>query len=530
MMPAWMPEQHIAGWMLYALLVGGAVIVSAIAAHDAQRIANRPVRFIWLGAIVVIVALSALAPVRDSAAIITLPASTDASTFQPIANAAPERWVLPAWIRSARDVVTAPFTAVLTLSQGPLDQLPVDVHRLLGVAWFIASTATLAVFALSYRRSRRRMQQWPVHQFGGTAARVSPAVGPAVMGLAPAEIIVPSWLLQRPPEEQRLVLTHEAEHVRARDPWVLVIACAAVAVMPWHPALWYALARLRLAVELDCDRRVLRQGIPAASYGALLIDLSALRTALPSAMPAFTCSGSYLERRLVAMTARRSRFSTSRRALGAIIAVAALVTACESKLPTSAEINAMDASAAAKQATGAQLVDESRASYVVDDKVVSAQVAKAIPADEIAEVRIVGKSASGNGEIRLRTKTALLDKTPDSIVTYARRSGGELQRVQGQPLMIEDRAGSTRVMLRKSAGDSVSTERPRVSLNKSPYKTVFDGLLVLDGEIVASNVLDRINPESIATVEVVKGDAAKTRYTDPRAANGVIVVTTKAKK
>jgi len=525
-----MPAEHIAGWMLYALLVGSVVIVSAIAAHDAQRAANRPVRFIWLGAIVAIVAISALAPLRESTAVVTLPASLEPSTFQPIAYTTADRWALPTWIRSARDLAAAPFTAVMTVSKGPLERLPVDVHRLLGLGWLIASMATLGVFVLSYRRSRRRMQQWPVRQIGDTAARVSPAIGPAVIGLAPAEIIVPSWLLQRPLEEQRLVLTHEVEHVRARDPWVLVIACAAVAVMPWHPALWYALGRLRLAVELDCDRRVLRQGIPAASYGALLIDLSALRTALPSAMPAFTCSGSYLERRLVAMTARRSRFATSRRALGAIIAVAALVTACESKLPTSAEINAMDATTAAAKASEVELFDESKAAYVVDDKVVSAQVAKAIPAEEIAEVRIVGKDASGTGEIRLRTKGSLLEKTPDSLVAFYRKSGSEVEVVRGKPIMLEDRDGSTRVMLDKSAGESASTERPRVMLKKSPYRTTFDGLLLVDGQPMASGDLNRIDPESIATIEVVKGDAAKTRYTDPRAANGVIVVTTKAKK
>ncbi|MGZ6640165.1 MAG: M56 family metallopeptidase, partial [Solirubrobacteraceae bacterium] len=73
---------------------------------------------------------------------------------------------------------------------------------------------------------------------------------------------------------QRLVIAHEAEHVAARDTLVLGIACVVVAAMPWNPVVWYMLSRLRLAVELDCDARVLRAGAAPLSYGALLIDVA----------------------------------------------------------------------------------------------------------------------------------------------------------------------------------------------------------------------------------------------------------------
>ena len=167
-----------------------------------------------------------------------------------------------------------------------------------------------------------------MQRVAGVSARIAPTAGPAVVGLAPSEIVLPAWLLDRPDAEQRLVLAHETEHVRAGDPWLLVLACAAVACMPWHPALWFAFGRLRLAVELDCDRRVLKRGVPTSDYGSLLIDLSALRRTLPSAMPAFSCNGSYLERRLVAMTSRRARFALARRIGGGLLAAVALATAC----------------------------------------------------------------------------------------------------------------------------------------------------------------------------------------------------------
>src|SRR5262249_56789106 len=98
--------------------------------------------------------------------------------------------------------------------------------------------------------------------------------GPVVTGLVRPEIVVPRWMLQRAPSEQRVVLAHEAEHVRAGDALLLATASAAVILMPWNPALWYMLSRVRLAVELDCDARVLRGGVAAMAYGTLLIDLA----------------------------------------------------------------------------------------------------------------------------------------------------------------------------------------------------------------------------------------------------------------
>ena len=49
------------------------------------------------------------------------------------------------------------------------------------------------------------------------------------------------------------------------------------------------------------------------------------------------------------------------------------------------------------------------------------------------------------------------------------------------------------------------------------------------GHHANSTDLQSLNPDMIKSIEVVKGSAATTRYTDPRAANGVIVVTMKPK-
>jgi hypothetical protein len=259
-----------------------------------------------------------------------------------------------------------------------------------------------------------------------------------------------------------------------------------------------------LAIELDCDRRVLRRGVPAAAYGSLLIDLSALRSSLPSAMPAFSCNGSFLERRLVAMTSRPTRFSSARRLLGAGIAACALITACESKLPTSAEVESMDVASAERQAKYITLTDTGRAVYRVDGKEVSERAAREIRASQIGSVKVVKGTGNELNEILVTTlDTSALRKAPMDL---------------SQRQEIELKARQQRV-----ADTSV-----RVLLRDSPAKRTFEGLLILDGKITDASVLQRMSPESINSVEVVKGFAA-TKYDHPRAVNGVILVTTKPK-
>jgi TonB-dependent SusC/RagA subfamily outer membrane receptor len=53
-------------------------------------------------------------------------------------------------------------------------------------------------------------------------------------------------------------------------------------------------------------------------------------------------------------------------------------------------------------------------------------------------------------------------------------------------------------------------------------------LIVLDGVITSESLaMKTLSPESIERIEVVKGAAARALYDHPRAANGVIRITTK---
>jgi beta-lactamase regulating signal transducer with metallopeptidase domain len=249
---------------------------------------------------------------------------------------------LHTWSSNVDRVLTAPVQWSATTIGGALDRAPVAVGAAVGAAltavWPLSTLLVLAAFGVSYRRHRAELSHAERHDIAGVSVSVTEALGPAVIGVRAPRIVVPAWLLERSAHEQRLVITHEQSHIAAHDPLLLLSACIAVALMPWNPIAWFALARLRLAIELDCDRRVLGTGASTRQYGQLLIELSShvpqfmhggiARTPLALTSPAFSYHASHLERRLITMTSRPSQFLRSRRIGSGLLAAVALLAAC----------------------------------------------------------------------------------------------------------------------------------------------------------------------------------------------------------
>ena len=74
----------------------------------------------------------------------------------------------------------------------------------------------------------------------------------------------------------------------------------------------------------------------------------------------------------------------------------------------------------------------------------------------------------------------------------------------------------------------VSVLSPSGGAGRVVSADVFGGLVVIDGVVRDGSALHSITPDGIAQVDVIKGEAAAQLYDDPRAANGVIRITTKA--
>jgi beta-lactamase regulating signal transducer with metallopeptidase domain len=384
---------------------------------------------------------------------------------------------------------------------------PDGTDRALIIVWAAASVLLLIAFVAVHVRFQRRRAQWPRAELLGTPVRVADDTGPAVIGVTSAEIVVPQWLLQRDANEQRLVLEHELEHVRQHDPLLLAIAQVAVILLPWNPALWWMASRLRLAIELDCDRRVLQRGASARDYGSLLIDLTDHRAGFGAALPAFSCTPSHLERRLIAMTPKKLRYPLVRALGTTALASLALLAACEAKLPTEDEMNNMTAATATQAAGRVALMDTSAVTYFVDGAQMTKEQANAIKPDSIASVNVIKGSAGG--EIRILTKGAI----SPARVSYAVK--GETATVVADTVVTH--SGVTALVRPNSAEVRIA---PRT----------FTGLLIVDGVARESSTINTLSPDRIESVNVIKGAAATAKYSDPRAANGVIEIVTKKAK
>jgi TonB-dependent SusC/RagA subfamily outer membrane receptor len=237
---------------------------------------------------------------------------------------------------------------------------------------------------------------------------------------------------------------------------------------------------------------VLGTGASTRQYGQLLIELSShvpqfmhggiARTPLALTSPAFSYHASHLERRLITMTSRPSQFLRSRRIGSGLLATVALLAACESQLPTAAELQNMDVKGVETRVAQVTKLDTTKVIYLVDGKQVSRADANALSADKIATVNVLGGKVQ---EIRIVTKGAL----PAGVLN-------------GAPARVVDVSGSA--------------------------KKPFTGILIVDGKTVESSSLNSISPDSIESIEVIKGEAAKALYGEA-GANGVIKVTTKKK-
>jgi hypothetical protein len=137
----------------------------------------------------------------------------------------------------------------------------------------------------------------------GVRVVVTPDCGPAVLGIWRQRILIPGWALSLNREARGLMLRHEREHLRALDPQLLLIATCTALLFPWNAVLWVIVRRLRLAVELDCDNRVLRGRADARAYGSLLLSVCARRGREMPFTVALAERSSMLEQRIKAMTA-----------------------------------------------------------------------------------------------------------------------------------------------------------------------------------------------------------------------------------
>ncbi len=201
------------------------------------------------------------------------------------------------------------------------------------VGWILLSATLLALGFRTMLHLGAQAKAWSPERVAGVGVYRSSDLGPAVVGIRPSRIVLPTWAMSLDRHRRRLIVLHEGEHARSGDVLLLYLGWGALILMPWNPVLWWCIRRLRLALEVDCDQRVLGAGIPVRSYAEMLLELPRVRRGRALAAVAFAAPQSDLGRRLETMT----RPHQSRRPLLAagagVVAAALFLFACDSSIP-----------------------------------------------------------------------------------------------------------------------------------------------------------------------------------------------------
>jgi len=296
-------------WMIWATIVTAVLGGAGLAVEQLLRVHGRPTRWAWVAALGAIIGLHTWSWIR--------PARSVGSTLS--------------------DEVTG-LTALMT--EGPQSTMTAvasfltRADGLVVVAWLAGTVVLAASLGAGLWRLRRRMRRWPRARVGGEHVWLSDGFGPAVVGYWSPRIVMPRWILALSPEQFRLAFLHEWEHRAARDTLLLLGGAVAVVLAPWNAALWWVVWRLRQAVELDCDRRVVLAGVSRAAYGELLIDLSGVPLVSRLPVAALTKPASLLERRLKMITTDVTPGGPMRSAsLSALVALLGIV-ACGAPAPS----------------------------------------------------------------------------------------------------------------------------------------------------------------------------------------------------
>jgi hypothetical protein len=318
------------GWMVYAVVVALMLGGAAFVAERSAQLRRAPTRWLWAGSILA----SVMLPVVMSSV-----AAPTAGGPGGAGGPAPQL-LIPFGRRAPR--ILQPSAWVTATDGGASVEIPdaaISLDAILLGAWAAASAVIGLAIAFGSVRLHQRKRAWTLQLIAGAPVYISEDVGPAVVGLLHPSIVVPRWIADAAPQTQALVVAHERSHLDANDARLLALAVLVLAAVPWNLPLWWQLRRLRFAIEVDCDARVLKAGHDVAHYGEALIMVGERQSGRVSVVAAMSESRSFLEQRISKMLWKPNKLAwasaTALAGLGVALAAAAAAVSPPPKLAPS---------------------------------------------------------------------------------------------------------------------------------------------------------------------------------------------------
>ena len=274
----------IAAWMLWSIGMGLLLLVAGLAL---ERLLDGGRRWVWVGAGVGTVALTAARVFAGGGS-----GSFARVEAEAVAGLAPAG-------SAATEGTTAGAPGFLGFSV-PHDSFLHALDGIVLLGWVLLSCGLVFWALIGTTDLLHRRRFWERGTLLGRSVLWAREAGPAVVGLLRPRIVLPAWVRGAEPPRQKLILAHEEEHLGAGDAVLRFFVAVLLIAFPWNPALWLHYRRLCLAIELDCDRRVMER-LPHRRwlYGELLFRVGARAGARPGlALAAFAERPSFLETRI----------------------------------------------------------------------------------------------------------------------------------------------------------------------------------------------------------------------------------------
>lgn len=350
---------------------------------------------------------------------------------------------------------------------------------LVGLAWLVGAGAfswTLAQHqarALDLRRRSRPLLGHSIHNDYEQIARrlmlrtrpslrVIPGAGsPLLIGLLRPAIVLPDQFLAGASREQmRMALAHELAHYLRRDLAWNWLAAVVHALLFFHPLVWLAGRRYRLAQESACDELAVTRGnLRLADYADLVIAISTKETPpYPAGMAVGIRGGlGTLRERLEAMKTIRTH-STHRQ----LVAVVAALLAAFTLVPWSLGQQQAKTKRQVKSSSGT-----GPAEVTLERDGVKASAKAGGGAGASASVEITGSADEGNESVTTPDGgTVLLPKKGRSASASASASSKNSQRIvttmeetdDGWTKTIEATEDGTKVKITETSAGPIKME------------------------------------------------------------------------